>query len=621
MSSHPDRTHQFTHSNTKRRASIVYGSVGKGGLYLPSDFIANKDDTNNTFDIEEDDNSNETQLLLPENFGNSSSSSTLLYNKKKFRRKLSVINHELIEEERELLKDNHIPIPEPNGPTNSIQDQAVIGDDNDNAEEEEEDDIIRDTFENAIINKEIQSTTSTIELKNLIKSSIPLVLTFLLQNSLSTVSVFSVGHLGATELAAVSMGAMTANITGYATIQGIATALDTLCPQAFGAKKYKLVGSYLQKCTALIFVIMIPIFIIWIFFGYDLICLILPDKETAKLSAVYLKYLTFGMPAYILFECGKRFLQAQGIYHISTYVLLIAAPSNLIMNLLFVKHIGYLGAPIAVAINYWIMFSGLIILTVFFIKPEDTPQGLHPMECWGGFSIKDAFHDWKKLIVLAIPGLIMLEAEFLAFEILTLMASYLGTIALAAQSVGTTMAALTYQVPFAIGIASSTRIANFLGAGLGDAAKITTKVALLFGLFISIFNFLVLFIFQTQIAKAFTNDEKVISAVTNVMWLIALMQISDAMNANSAGCLRGQGQTKIGGIINLFSYYVVGLPLSVYLSFYSPWKGSLHGLWIGSTVALTIIGSVQSYYALTVDFNKLCDDARKRTSESHHNHV
>ena len=53
-------------------------------------------------------------------------------------------------------------------------------------------------------------------------------------------------------------------------------------------------------------------------------------------------------------------------------MLLIAAPSNLIMNLLFVKHIGYLGAPIAVAINYWIMFSGLIILTVFYVKPEDT---------------------------------------------------------------------------------------------------------------------------------------------------------------------------------------------------------------------------------------------------------
>ena len=137
----------------------------------------------------------------------------------------------MIEEEREFLKDNHIPIPETNGSNNAIQDDAVAQE-----EEDQEDNIIRDTFENAIINKEIQSTTSTIELKNLIKSSIPLVVTFLLQNSLSTVSVFSVGHLGATELAAVSMGAMTANITGYATIQGIATALDTLCPQAFGAK-------------------------------------------------------------------------------------------------------------------------------------------------------------------------------------------------------------------------------------------------------------------------------------------------------------------------------------------------------------------------------------------------
>ena len=64
--------------------------------------------------------------------------------------------------------------------------------------------------------------------------------------------------------------------------------------------------------------------------------------------------------------------------------------------------------------------------------------------------------------------------------------------------------------------------------------------------------------------------KKLLGAVTNVMWLIALMQISDAMNANSAGCLRGSGQTKIGGIVNLFSYYVVGLPLSVSFILFTP---------------------------------------------------
>merc|ERR1712080_242400 len=262
------------------------------------------------------------------------------------------------------------------------------------------------------------------------------------------------------------------------------------------------------------------------------------------------------------------------------------------------KKIGYIGAPISVAINYWLMAIGLFVMTVFYVKAEDTPSGFHPLRCWGGFNIKQAFKGWGRLISLAIPGLVMLEAEFLAFEILTLLASYLGTKALAAQSIGTTMASLTYQVPFAIGIASSSRIANFLGAGLAESAKVTTKVSLCFGLVISMLNFLALYCFQRPIANAFTKDQDVINIVLEAMWLIALMQISDAMNANSAGCLRGQGQTKIGGIVNLVSYYVVGLPLSIYLAFYSPWKGSLDGLWVGSTVALTIIGVVQSYYAL-----------------------
>ena len=39
------------------------------------------------------------------------------------------------------------------------------------------------------------------------------------------------------------------------------------------------------------------------------------------------------------------------------------------------------------------------------------------------------------MVRLALPGLVMIEAEVLAFEILTLAASYFGTTHLAAQSV------------------------------------------------------------------------------------------------------------------------------------------------------------------------------------------
>lgn len=578
MTSPDPRSHQFTHSNAQRRASVVYGSVGKQGLFVPSDFI-------HSGSLAKDQEAELGQLSVDEN------STLLAADESAFYRRKLTVEAEIIEQERELLRASNL----------------AAGDD---------DDAVATNFEDAVVGHKIQTTTVYLEMTLLIRLSIPLIVTFLLQNSLSTVSVFSVGHLGAVQLAAVSMGLMTANITGYATIQGISTALDTLCPQAFGAKKYHMVGDYMQKCIALIFVVMAPVLFVWTFFGYELIVLLLPDKETARLAADYLFYIGPGIPAYIMFECGKRFLQAQGVYHISTYVLLFAAPTNLAMNFFFVKKFGYLGAPIAVAINYWLMFLGLLVSTLYFVSAEQTPENIHPLKCWNGFLFKKAFLGWSKLIYLAIPGWIMLEAEFLAFEILTLMASYVGTLELAAQSVGSTMASLTYQVPFAIGIASSTRIANYLGAGLGASAKITTAVALSFGLCISILNFLALFLFQTPIAALFTNDERVIEIIHLIMWLVALMQISDAMNANSAGCLRGQGQTKIGGIVNLVSYYLIGIPLSIYLSFYSPWKGSLHGLWIGTTVALTIIGCVQSYYALFADFDQLCEDARKRTLDS-----
>lgn len=80
------------------------------------------------------------------------------------------------------------------------------------------------------------------------------------------------------------------------------------------------------------------------------------------------------------------------------------------------------------------------------------------------------------MVRLALPGMIMVEAEYLAFEILTLFSSRFGTEYLAAQSVLLTLASTGYQIPFPLSIAASTRIANLIGAGLVDAAKTTARV-------------------------------------------------------------------------------------------------------------------------------------------------
>lgn len=84
------------------------------------------------------------------------------------------------------------------------------------------------------------------------------------------------------------------------------------------------------------------------------------------------------------------------------------------------------------------------------------------------------------MIKLALPGLVMILAEYLAFEVLTLASSYFSVTHLAAQSVLTTITALTFQIPFSISIAASTRVANLIGATLSDAAKTSSKVVCTF---------------------------------------------------------------------------------------------------------------------------------------------
>jgi len=129
------------------------------------------------------------------------------------------------------------------------------------------------------------------------------------------------------------------------------------------------------------------------------------------------------------------------------------------------------------------------------------------------------------MIKLALPGLVMVEAEVLAFEILTLAASYFGTAHLAAQSVLGTLIALTFQFPFPISIAASTRIANLIGATLADAARVSAKIAGLAAVAVGLLNMTLLLVFKDFIPRAFTSDPEVIDLVITILPICAAFQL------------------------------------------------------------------------------------------------
>ncbi|KJX97140.1 mate efflux family protein [Zymoseptoria brevis] len=456
-------------------------------------------------------------------------------------------------------------------------------------------------WEEAVENGQIQTTWQR-ETKVLVRYAAPLILTFVLQTSLTLVSVFTVGHLGKIELGAVSLGSMTANITGYSVYHGLSTSLDTLCAQAYGSGKKKLVGLQLQRMIYFLWTITIPIAVVWLS-ATQILSAIIPEKETAVLAGQYLKVLIIGAPGYACFEASKRYVQAQGRFEATLYVLLFAAPLNVFLHWLLVWHLkwGFIGCPIAVVTTETLM-PVLLFLYVRFVGG---------MECWPGFTRK-AFTNWGPMIRLAIPGLIMTLAEFLAFEILTLASARISATHLAANTVLQSLSVLTYQLPFPLSIAVSTRVANLIGAGLPGAAQVTTNVAFAIGTFLGVFNMVALSLLRHKIPWLFSSEADVVALAAACLPVNAAFQLFDSLAAQCNGILRGLGKQEIGGYINLFAYYAIALPISFAMGFALHYD--LLGLWAGPAIGLAIVSLFEGAYIWKTSFENASEEAARRNA-------
>ncbi|CAJ0844468.1 6482_t:CDS:2 [Entrophospora sp. SA101] len=402
------------------------------------------------------------------------------------------------------------------------------------------------------------------------KKAIPVSLTYILQYSLQ----------GSIELAASALGSMYATVTGWSVLFGAATALDTLASQAYTSGNPKMVGVFLQRGLAIILLGFIPIAVSW-WEAERILVFLGQDHEIARLSALFTRYLLIGAPALLSFEALKKYLQAQGIMKASTYVLIICSPINIILNYALVWYppvsLGFIGAPFATSITYWLM----LILIIIYIKYFNGYQ------VWGGWTYM-AFHDWLPFLKLALPGVIMVCAEWWAFELAALAAGYLGSIALAAQSIVLTTACLFYQIPFGIAVSSSNRVGNLLGAGLGSRARLASNVSLVLAVLVSMFNSIILLLLKDSWGYLFTEDKEVIDLVSSILPLCACFQISDAISAVGGGILRGQGRQKIGAYLNLPVYYLIAFPVGTLLAFKYHW--GLKGLWFGLAIASLSVG-------------------------------
>ncbi|KAF8079285.1 mate-domain-containing protein [Lyophyllum atratum] len=441
------------------------------------------------------------------------------------------------------------------------------------------------------------TTTSTMfwqEMWTLTRFALPVLGSQLLEFSLIVVEVVSVGHISTSSLAAVSLGAMTANVTGMSMIYGLTSALDTLLPSAYTSAHPELVGLWAQRMGVVVVGALIPIFLLWQ--NAEAVLLSLKqDPEIARLAALYLHYLCLGLPAAGFNSIARRYFQSQGLFGVQTRIMLIVAPINVLLNYLLVwgpeaTRLGFIGAPISTVISFYLVS----IISLFYGTYMISHKAWHPIS-------SKMFTNLGILVRLGLSGIGQSATEWWAWELLALAASFLGPIPLAAQSILLTSATTTFQTGYALSNATAIRVGNLLGEKNARRSGVAAKASLLYALIVSTMLSFMYMIFRKSWAHMFNSDPEVVAIVSSVLPVLALFQIVDSNSSVTGAVLRTRGKQFIGALLNISAYYVVGLPLGIWLAF--RWNMGLTGLWIGITVALLYCSVVGTILCFRTDWN------------------
>ncbi|MCO5603639.1 hypothetical protein L7F22_057790 [Adiantum nelumboides] len=431
----------------------------------------------------------------------------------------------------------------------------------------------------------------------------PLITVSLLQMAFQIIAIMFVGHVGELALSSSSVATSVANVTGMCVMMGMASSLETLCGQAFGAKQYRLIGLYLQ--TGLIVLNILAVFLSFIY-GYmgEILILLGQDEQISLEAGKYAKFLIPTLFAHASSQTLIRFLQTQSLVYPMLVCSGVAAAIHvpLCWFLVYKTSLGFTGAALSTSIGNWInviLLYGYIIFSPACARAR-APVSRQSLKYMGSF------------LKLALPSAAMLCLEWWCYEILVLLSGLLPNPQLQTStlSICLNFANTTFQIPFGLAATVSTRVSNELGANRPQAAYRAVLVGETLIQSQALIVSILVLSFHSVLGHVFSGDGEVIEAVAEMLKLLAISSFLDSNQAVLSGIARGCGWQTLGAFINLSSFYIVALPVGACLGFLTPLQA--RGLWIGVICGPFVQVCLLGTLTWTAKWDKEAEKAKQR---------
>lgn len=443
----------------------------------------------------------------------------------------------------------------------------------------------------------------TKEFRYNIKLASPVILGMLGHTMVAFVDNIMVGQLGTAELAAVSLGNSFMFIAMSLGI-GFSTAITPLVAEADGEGNFDAGKSSFKHGLFLCIVLGIALFLM-VFFAKPLMYFMKQPEEVVLLAMPYLNLVAISLIPLIIFQAFKQCSDGLSMTKYPMYATIIANVVNVILNYLFIfgkmgfPELGVVGAAIGTLASRFIMVIYLWFLMSQHYKSRD--YVLHIKL----FRLSKKM--LKKLLDLGFPSALQMFFEVAIFTAAIWLSGILGKNPQAANQIALNLSSMTFMVAMGFSVAAMIRVGNQKGLKrFRELRRIAFSIFLLSTISAAIFA-IVFLLFNGELPKLYLDENdpqniadnfEVLTISAKLLLIAAIFQISDGIQVVVLGALRGMQDVKIPTVLTFIAYWVVGFPVSFYLSMYTEYKSS--GIWIGLLAGLTT-----SAILLSIRFHRL----------------
>ncbi|XP_009109403.2 protein DETOXIFICATION 40 [Brassica rapa] len=442
-----------------------------------------------------------------------------------------------------------------------------------------------------------------IETKLLFKLAAPAVIVYMINYLMSMSTQIFSGHLGNLELAAASLGNRGIQVFAYGLMLGMGSAVETLCGQAFGGRKYEMLGVYLQRSIVLLTLTGVLLTSIYVF-SENILLFLGQSPEIASAASLFVYGLIPQIFAYAVNFPIQKFLQSQSIVAPSAYISTATLFIHLLLSWLAINQleIGLLGASLVLSLSWWIIVAAQCVYIVTSERCRET---------WGGFSVQ-AFSGLPSFFKLSAASAVMLCLETWYFQILVLLAGLLENpeLALDSLSVCLTIAGWAFMISVGFNAAISVRVSNELGAGNPKSAAFSVIIVNIYSLITSVILAIIVWLCRDVLSYAFTEGEEVSAAVSDLCPFLAVTLVLNGIQPVLSGVAVGCGWQTFVAKVNVGCYYIIGIPIGTLFGFYFEYDAK--GIWTGMIGGTLIQTVILVWVILRTDWTKEVEKASKR---------